>query len=64
MLKAMVIRNLKLFFRDKAAVFFSLLGVLIIIFLYVLFLGTLVMDQTQIIFISRWYRVEFIWLRF
>lgn len=47
MLKAMVIRNLKLFFRDKAAVFFSLLGVLIIIFLYILFLGTLVMEMAR-----------------
>ena len=32
-------RNLRLFFRDKTAVFFSLLSVLIIIGLYVLFLG-------------------------
>lgn len=34
-------RNILLFFRDKAAVFFSLLSVLIIIGLYVLFLGDL-----------------------
>lgn len=32
-------RNVKLFFRDRAGVFFSLLGVLVIIGLYVLFLG-------------------------
>ncbi|MGZ9584678.1 ABC transporter permease [Paenibacillus marinisediminis] len=32
-------RNLKIFFRDKTAVFFSLLAVFIIIGLYVLFLG-------------------------
>lgn len=32
-------RNLKIFFRQKSAVFFSLLGVFIIIGLYVLFLG-------------------------
>lgn len=32
-------RNVKLFFRDRAAVFFSLLAVLIIIGLYALFLG-------------------------
>lgn len=32
-------RNLKLFFRDRTSVFFSLLAVLIIIGLYVLFLG-------------------------
>ena len=33
------VRNLKIFFRDKSAVFFSLLSVLIIIGLYVVFLG-------------------------
>lgn len=33
------IRNLKIFFRDKSAVFFSLLSVFIIIALYVVFLG-------------------------
>lgn len=32
-------RNLKIFFRDKTAVFFSLLAVFIVIGLYVLFLG-------------------------
>ena len=32
-------RNIKLFFRDKSAVFFSLLAVFIIIGLYALFLG-------------------------
>jgi multidrug/hemolysin transport system permease protein len=36
---ALTKRNLKVFFRDKTAVFFSLLAVLIIIGLYVLFLG-------------------------
>ena len=34
-----VTRNLKLYFRDKASVFFSLLAVFIIFALYVLFLG-------------------------
>ncbi|HKL94140.1 MAG TPA: ABC transporter permease, partial [Clostridia bacterium] len=33
------IRNFKLFFKDKASVFFSLMSVLIIIGLYALFLG-------------------------
>ncbi len=33
------VRNLKIFFRDKSAVFFSLLSVFIIIGLYVVFLG-------------------------
>jgi len=32
-------RNLKIFFRQKSAVFFSLLGVFVIIGLYVVFLG-------------------------
>lgn len=42
-------RNLKLFFRDKSAVFFSLLAVFIIIGLYVLFLGdTIAGDMTEI----------------
>ena len=36
---AFTLRNLKLFFRDKSAVFFSLLAVFIIIGLYALFLG-------------------------
>ncbi|CAK7023873.1 MAG: hypothetical protein DELT_03324 [Desulfovibrio sp.] len=36
---AMTKRNLKLFFRDRGAVFFSLLSVLIIIALYAVFLG-------------------------
>jgi multidrug/hemolysin transport system permease protein len=36
---AITSRNLKVFFRDKSAVFFSLLAVFIIIGLYALFLG-------------------------
>ena len=38
-------RNLKLFFRDKSAVFFSLLAVFIIIGLYALFLGDVWTDS-------------------
>lgn len=38
-MSSMIKRNLKLFFRDKGAVFFSLLGVLIVVGLYFLFLG-------------------------
>ncbi len=38
-MKALFIRNLKVYFRDKASVFFSLLAVLIIFMLYLLFLG-------------------------
>jgi multidrug/hemolysin transport system permease protein len=40
-------RNLMLFFRDKANVFFSLLAVLIIIGLYVLFLGDLMEESLR-----------------
>jgi multidrug/hemolysin transport system permease protein len=38
-IKALTIRNLKLFYRDKALVFFSFLSVIIILGLYVLFLA-------------------------
>ena len=41
------LRNLKLFFRDRASVFFSLLAVFIIIGLYVLFLGDTVMADME-----------------
>lgn len=40
-------RNLKLFFRDKASVFFSLLAVFIIIGLYVLFLGNMLTSNME-----------------
>ena len=36
---ALVNRNLKVYFRDKASVFFSLLAVIIIFLVYLLFLG-------------------------
>ena len=39
-----VVRNLKLYFRDKTSVFFSLLAVLIVIALYILFLAQLQID--------------------
>jgi multidrug/hemolysin transport system permease protein len=38
-------RNLKLFFRDRTSVFFSLLAVFIIIGLYVLFLGNMMTEN-------------------
>jgi multidrug/hemolysin transport system permease protein len=38
-MRAFTVRNLKVFFRDKSSVFFSLLSAIIIIGLYVLFLG-------------------------
>src|SRR6056297_1680449 len=34
-------RHLRLYFRDRASVFFSLLGVIIIMLLYILFLGNM-----------------------
>lgn len=41
------VRNLKVFFKDRAAVFFSLLAVFIIIGLYALFLGDVWMDDFE-----------------
>ncbi|MEI6101135.1 MAG: ABC transporter permease [Eubacteriales bacterium] len=40
-------RNLRLYFRDRASVFFSLLAVFIIIGLYVLFLGNVIMSDLK-----------------
>jgi multidrug/hemolysin transport system permease protein len=40
-------RNLKLFFRDRASVFFSLLSVIIIIALYALFLGNIQIQELE-----------------
>jgi multidrug/hemolysin transport system permease protein len=40
-------RNLKLFFRDRTSVFFSLLSVFIIIGLYVLFLGNMMVNNLK-----------------
>ena len=40
-------RNLKLFFRDRTSVFFSLLAVFIIIGLYVLFLGNMMVNNLK-----------------
>ncbi len=45
MIFTLALRHLKLYFRDKATVFFSLLSVFIIIGLYVLFLGDLVSND-------------------
>ena len=43
----LISRNLKLYFRDRTSVFFSLLGVLVIIGLYVLFLGNLIVRSLE-----------------
>lgn len=43
-MSAMILRNLKLYFRDRGAVFFSMLAVLIVIALYALFIADNVMS--------------------
>lgn len=43
----LVSRNIKLFFRDKASVFFSLLSIIIIIGLYALFLGNIQVQEIK-----------------
>ncbi len=40
-------RNLKIFLKDKAGVFFSLLGPLIVLLLYILFLGDVQVDSVM-----------------
>ncbi|KMT22382.1 ABC transporter permease [Clostridium cylindrosporum] len=56
---SIAIRNLKIFFRDKSAIFFSLLSALIIIGLYALFLGDAItkdmkgIDNAEIL-INNW----------
>lgn len=44
-MKALCVRSLRLYFRDKGAVFFSLLAVLIVFGLYALFLGDVYTDS-------------------
>ncbi|MDA3931167.1 MAG: ABC transporter permease [Tenericutes bacterium] len=44
-LYSLVIRNLKKFLRDRASVFFSFLSVIIILLLYILFLGKMQIDS-------------------
>lgn len=44
---SLIKRNLKLFFRDRISVFFSLLAVFIIIGLYVVFLGNMMVDNLK-----------------
>jgi multidrug/hemolysin transport system permease protein len=43
----LVKRNLKLYFRDRTSVFFSLLAVFLIILLYVLFLGNMMVNNLK-----------------
>lgn len=46
-MRAFFVRNLKIFFRDRTSVFFSLLSAIIIIGLYVLFLGNVWVSSLQ-----------------
>lgn len=46
-MKKLISRNIKLYFRDKSSVFFSLLSVLIVIVLYVLFLSNIQVDSVS-----------------
>lgn len=45
--RVLVRRNLKIYFRDRASVFLSLLSALILLLLYLLFLGGLQVDELQ-----------------
>ncbi len=46
-MRSLIKRNLLIFFRDKASVFFSLLGVIVIIGLYILFLGNMMVKNLE-----------------
>lgn len=46
-MRTMIKRNLKLYFRDKATVFFSMLSVVIIFVLYILFIGDSISSDLQ-----------------
>ena len=48
----LVLRNTRLYLRDKATVFFSFLSVIIIIVLYVLFLGKMQQDNLSEIYVD------------
>ncbi len=50
MILKLISRNLKLYFRDRATVFFSLLGVFIIILLYLTFLGDMMVSYAGAVF--------------
>lgn len=47
MMGKLISRNIKLYFRDKNSVFFSLLSVLIVIVIYVLFLSTIQVESVS-----------------
>lgn len=50
MILSLVKRNLKIYFRDITTVFFSMLGVIIIIALYALFLGDMMVSYAEEVF--------------
>lgn len=47
MLKKLIFRNSRIYFRDRTSVFFSMLAVLIVILLYILFLAKLQVDSVN-----------------
>ena len=49
-LKALIKRNTKLFFKDKGTFFTSLITPLILLFLYVCFLGNVYRDSFEMTF--------------
>ncbi|GHU44920.1 ABC transporter [Clostridia bacterium] len=55
-------RNVKLFFRDKTAVFFSLLAVLIIIGLYAVFLGDVMLKDPDMAKLPNAKMIMYEWL--
>ncbi|MBN2541211.1 MAG: ABC transporter permease [Bacilli bacterium] len=60
MILSLVKRNLKLYFRDKASVFFSMLGVIIIIGLYAAFLGDMMVSYAEREFSGSGINVRFL----
>ena len=46
-LRQMTLRNIKIFLKDRAAVFFSLLAPLIVLMLYILFLGDIQVSSVK-----------------
>ena len=49
-LRQMTLRNIKIFLKDRAAVFFSLLAPLIVLMLYILFLGDIQVSSVKSFF--------------
>ncbi|HYG83665.1 MAG TPA: ABC transporter permease [Verrucomicrobiae bacterium] len=47
MIGSLILRNIRIFFRDRASVFFSLLASLMMFLLYILFLGSVQVESVQ-----------------